>query len=122
MTVFEELKARGLIAQATNLEKIQEKLDNEKVTFYIGFDATADSLHVGHFLQLIVIRHLQKAGHTPILLLGTAPLWWATPPAKPICAKCSPLSRLTTTPSAFGARCPNLWTWIKPLSHATAIG
>ena len=71
MTVFEELKRRGLIAQMTNEEKIRDMLENEKVTFYIGFDATADSLHVGHFLQLIVIRHMQAAGHTPILLLGT---------------------------------------------------
>ena len=71
MTVFEELKRRGLIAQMTNEEKIKGMLENEKVTFYIGFDATADSLHVGHFLQLIVIRHMQRAGHTPILLLGT---------------------------------------------------
>ena len=63
MTVFEELKRRGLIAQMTNEEKIKEKLDNEKVTFYIGFDATADSLHVGHFLQLMVMAPLQKAGH-----------------------------------------------------------
>ena len=68
MTVFEELKRRGLIAQCTNEEKVQELLDNDKVTFYIGFDATADSLHVGHFLQLIIIRHLQQAGHKPILL------------------------------------------------------
>ena len=71
MTVFEELKRRGLIAQMTNEEKIKELLENEKVTFYIGFDATADSLHVGHFLQLIVMRHLQQAGHRPIALLGT---------------------------------------------------
>lgn len=51
MTVFEELTRRGLIAQMTHPEKIEELLNNEKVTFYIGFDATADSLHVGHFLQ-----------------------------------------------------------------------
>ena len=71
MTIFEELKRRGLIAQMTNEEKIKEKLENEKVTFYIGFDATADSLHVGHFLQLVTMSRLQKAGHRPIVLLGT---------------------------------------------------
>ncbi|MDE5853169.1 MAG: tyrosine--tRNA ligase, partial [Oscillospiraceae bacterium] len=71
MTVFEELKRRGLIAQMTHEEQIEEKLTNEKCTFYIGFDATADSLHVGHFLQLVVMKHLQKAGHKPIVLLGT---------------------------------------------------
>lgn len=71
MTVFEELTRRGLIAQMTHPEKIEELLNNEKVTFYIGFDATADSLHVGHFLQLVVMGHLQRAGHRPIALLGT---------------------------------------------------
>lgn len=71
MTIFEELKRRGLIAQMTHPEKIQALLDGPPCTFYIGFDATADSLHVGHFLQLIVMRHLQRVGHRPIALLGT---------------------------------------------------
>ena len=61
MTVFEELKRRGLIAQTTNEEEIQKLFDNESVTFYIGFDATADSLHVGHFLQLVIMKRLQMA-------------------------------------------------------------
>lgn len=55
--VYEELKARGLIAQCTNEEKVRDLLDNHQTTFYIGFDATADSLHVGHFLQLVVMSH-----------------------------------------------------------------
>ena len=70
MNVFDELKARGMIAQMTNEEKIRELLDKEKVTFYIGFDPTADSLHVGHFVQLMVMAHMQRAGHRPIALLG----------------------------------------------------
>ncbi|MBR2327999.1 MAG: tyrosine--tRNA ligase [Clostridia bacterium] len=71
MTVFEELKARGLIAQATDGEAIEKMLSEEKnVKFYIGFDPTADSLHVGHFLQMVVMSHMQKAGHTPIALFG----------------------------------------------------
>lgn len=70
MTVMEELKARGLIAQMTDEEDIQALVDSGNATFYIGFDATADSLHVGHFLQLVVMRHLQKAGNRPIALLG----------------------------------------------------
>ena len=70
MTVFEELKARGLIAQCTNEDKVKDLLDNHKTTFYIGFDATADSLHVGHFLQLVVMSRLQQAGHRPIALIG----------------------------------------------------
>ncbi|MEG2038932.1 MAG: tyrosine--tRNA ligase [Oscillospiraceae bacterium] len=82
MTVFEELERRGLIAQMTHPEKIKQKLDNEKTTFYIGFDATADSLHVGHFLQLVVINHLIKAGHTPILLLGTGTTMVGDPTGK----------------------------------------
>ncbi len=71
MTVFEDLSRRGLIAQASHPEKIKEILEGPPCTFYIGFDATADSLHVGHLLQLIVMRRMQKAGHIPIALLGT---------------------------------------------------
>lgn len=70
MNVFDMLEQRGLVAQATDAQAIRDLLGKEKVTFYIGFDATADSLHVGHFLQLVVMRHLQKAGHNPIALLG----------------------------------------------------
>ncbi len=70
MNVFEELKARGLIAQTTDEEKIKELLNNQKIRFYIGFDPTADSLHVGSFLQIIVMAHMQRAGHTPIALFG----------------------------------------------------
>ncbi len=70
MGVFEELKARGLIAQMTDEEKIRDLLDNQKTTFYIGFDPTADSLHVGHFVQIMVMAHMQRAGHTPIALFG----------------------------------------------------
>ena len=70
MTVFEELKRRGLIAQTTNEEEIQKLFDNESVTFYIGFDATADSLTAGHFLTIMAMMHMQKAGHRPIALLG----------------------------------------------------
>ena len=70
MNVYDELLGRGLIAQTTDADKIRELLEKEKVTFYIGFDPTADSLHVGHFLQLMVMAHLQRAGHRPIALLG----------------------------------------------------
>ncbi len=71
MKIFEELMERGFIAQTTHEEEIKDLLNNKKCRFYIGFDATADSLHVGHFLQLIAMKHLQKAGHVPIALLGT---------------------------------------------------
>jgi tyrosyl-tRNA synthetase len=70
MGVYEQLKERGLIAQATDEEKIRNLLNNEKTTFYIGFDPTADSLHVGHFIPIMVASHLQRAGHRPIMLFG----------------------------------------------------
>lgn len=70
MNVFDELKARGMVAQMTNEEKIRELLGGKPLSFYIGFDPTADSLHVGHFVQLMVMAHMQKAGHRPIALLG----------------------------------------------------
>ncbi len=68
--VYDVLSERGLIAQVTHEEEIRELLGKEKVTFYIGFDPTADSLHVGHFLQMVVMRHMQMHGHRPIALVG----------------------------------------------------
>ncbi|MEG6585571.1 tyrosine--tRNA ligase [Dendrosporobacter sp. 1207_IL3150] len=70
MSVFEVLKERGYIAQLTHEKEIEELLAKEKITFYIGFDPTADSLHVGHFLGMMVMAHMQKAGHRPICLIG----------------------------------------------------
>ena len=70
MTVFEELKARGLLAQLTDEEEIKELINNGKAVFYIGFDPTADSLHVGHFMALCLMKRLQMAGNRPIALLG----------------------------------------------------
>ena len=70
MGVFDELNSRGLIAQVTNEEKVRDILNNKKISFYIGFDPTADSLHVGHFVQIMVMSHMQKAGHKPIALFG----------------------------------------------------
>ena len=68
--VFDVLKERGLIAQTTHEDEIRELLGKEKISFYIGFDPTADSLHVGHFLQMVVMRHMQNHGHRPIALVG----------------------------------------------------
>ena len=70
MQIFEELKARGLIAQLTDEEEIRDLINAGKATFYIGFDATADSLHIGHFMALNLMRRLQLAGNRPIALLG----------------------------------------------------
>ncbi len=70
MTLFEELKARGLIAQVTNEDEIREMINNGKATFYIGFDCTADSLTAGHFMALTLMKRLQMAGNKPIALIG----------------------------------------------------
>ena len=70
MQIYEELVARGLIAQVTNEEEIREMVNNGKATFYIGFDPTADSLHVGHFMALCLMKRLQMAGNRPIALIG----------------------------------------------------
>ena len=70
MKVYDELVARGLIAQVTNEEEIRQMVDNGKATFYIGFDPTADSLHVGHFMALCLMKRLQMAGNKPIALIG----------------------------------------------------
>lgn len=70
MGIYEELKARGLIAQVTNEEEIRKLVNEGKATFYIGFDPTADSLHVGHFMALCLMKRLQMAGNKPIALIG----------------------------------------------------
>ncbi|MCI7369579.1 MAG: tyrosine--tRNA ligase [Firmicutes bacterium] len=70
MNIYEELVARGLIAQVTNEDEIKEMINNGKATFYIGFDCTADSLHVGHFMALCLMKRLQMAGNKPIALIG----------------------------------------------------
>lgn len=70
MSILSVLRERGYIEQLSHEEEIEKLLEEEKVTFYIGFDPTADSLHVGHFIQLMVMSHLQKAGHRPIVLIG----------------------------------------------------
>ena len=84
MKLYDELVARGLIAQVTNEDEIREMIDNGKATFYIGFDPTADSLHVGHFMALCLMKRLQMAGNRPIALIGGGTA--VTPPAEPICA------------------------------------
>ncbi|MEE1518256.1 MAG: tyrosine--tRNA ligase, partial [Lachnospiraceae bacterium] len=70
MGIYEELVARGLIAQVTNEEEIRKMVNEGKATFYIGFDPTADSLHVGHFMALCLMKRLQMAGNKPVVLIG----------------------------------------------------
>ena len=68
--VFDILKERGFIEQCTHEDEIRDMLGNEKIKFYIGFDPTADSLHIGHFMQIIIMLYMQKFGHTPVVLTG----------------------------------------------------
>lgn len=68
--VLDELLERGYIKQFTHEEETRKLLENEKITFYIGFDPTADSLHVGHFIAMMFMAHMQRAGHRPIALIG----------------------------------------------------
>ena len=70
MSVYDLLQERGFLKQLSHEEEIKELLEKEKITFYIGFDPTADSLHVGHFIALMLMAHMQHAGHRPICLLG----------------------------------------------------
>lgn len=80
--VFDTLMERGLIAQSSNMEKVKEMLGQEKITFYIGFDGTADSLHIGHFMPIILMMHMQRAGHRPIALMGTGTTMVGDPTGK----------------------------------------
>ena len=69
-SVYDVLKERGFIAQCTYEEDLKKKLENEQVTFYVGFDPTADSLHIGHYIPIMAMAHMQKFGHRPIALVG----------------------------------------------------
>ncbi|CVK17379.1 MULTISPECIES: tyrosine--tRNA ligase [Sporomusa] len=82
MSVLDILKERGFIQQLTHEDEIAELLDKEKITFYIGFDPTADSLHVGHFLGMMVMAHMQQAGHRPVCLIGGATAMIGDPSGK----------------------------------------
>lgn len=70
MSLYQEFVDRGMLAQVTDPERVRDLLDNQKITFYIGFDPTADSLHIGHFIQMKVMAHMQRAGHRPIAIFG----------------------------------------------------
>ena len=87
MGIYEELQARGLIAQVTNEPEIREMVNNGKATFYIGFDPTADSLHVGHFMALCLMKRLQMAEIALSSSLAAAQAISETPPAGRTCAR-----------------------------------
>ncbi len=104
MKLFEELQERGLIAQMTNPELIKQKLNEEKTTFYMGFDATANSLHVGHFFVLMMIKRLQMAGHKPILLLGTGTTMVGDPSGKTDMRKMLTVEEINENADKFAAQ------------------
>ena len=85
--VYDVLLERGLIAQTTHEQEIRELLGKEKVTFYIGFDPTADSLHVGHFLQMVVMRHMQNTDTDRLLLSAAVQVISVTRREEPICVR-----------------------------------
>ncbi len=89
--VYDVLEERGFLKQCSHPEELRELLGREKVTFYIGFDPTADSLHIGHYVALMTMAHMQRAGHRPIVLLGGGTGFIGDPsgrtgPARRICA------------------------------------
>ena len=106
MTVWDELKARGLIAQVTDEEEIKEMVNNGKATFYIGFDPTADSLHVGHFMALCLMKRLQMAGNRPIALLGGGTGMIGDPSGRTDMRQMMTKEPSSTTLTASRNRCP----------------
>lgn len=105
MGIYEELKARGLIAQVTDEEQIRDLVNNGKATFYIGFDCTADSLHVGHFMALCLMKRLQMAGNKPIALIGGGTTMIGDPSGRNDMRQgCSPRPTSTTMPNVSSAR------------------
>ena len=80
--VYDVLEERGFLKQCSHPEELRELLGREKVTFYIGFDPTADSLHIGHYVQLMSMAHMQRAGHKPIALLGNGTAFIGDPSGK----------------------------------------
>ena len=116
MGVYEELKARGLIAQVTNEEEIREVVNNGKATFYIGFDCTADSLTAGHFMALTLMKRLQMAGNRPIALIGGGTTLIGDPSGRTDMRKMLTKETSITTPSALSGR----WSALSSLARVRA--
>ena len=106
MGVYEELQERGLIAQITNEDEVRELINNGKAVFYIGFDPTADSLHVGHFMALCLMKRLQMAGNKPIALIGGGTGMIGDPSGKTDMRK-----MLSITATALKSKCLSLLTF-----------
>lgn len=102
--VYDVLEERGYIAQVSHADDLRDLLGREPISFYTGYDPTADSLHVGHLLQLMAMSHLQKAGHRPVVLLGGGTGMIGDPLAARICASCSRLNGSSITWIASASR------------------
>ena len=111
MKVYDELVARGLIAQVTNEAEIREMVDNGKATFYIGFDPTADSLHVGHFMALCLMKRLQMAGNQPIALIGGGTAMIGDPSGRT-----DMRSMMTKETIEHNCQCFKKQIWLAPMS------
>lgn len=103
-SVFDTLKERGFVSQCSNEEGLRRLLDTEKVTFYIGFDPTAESLHVGHLQQLMTMAHLQRAGHRPIALVGGGTTRIGDPSGKTEMRKILPVETIAANAQLFRAQ------------------
>ena len=104
MGIYEELQARGLIAQVTNEPEIREMVNTGKATFYIGFDPTADSLHVGHFMALCLMKRLQMAGNRPVVLVGGGTGYIGDPSGRTDMRNMMTPETISTTATASSAR------------------
>ena len=104
MGIYEELQARGLIAQVTDEERIRNLINNGEATFYIGFDCTADSLTAGHFMALTLMKRLQMAGNKPIALIGGGTTMIGDPSGRTDMRKMLTMEDISTTPPASSAR------------------
>lgn len=105
MSVYDVLAERGFLKQVSHEEEIRELLEKEKITFYIGFDPTADSLHVGHFIALMAMSHMQKAGHRRLCFWAAATGMVGDPSGKEKCAKCLRRNLLPITLPALKSKC-----------------
>jgi len=101
VNVYDVLKERGYVEQATHEEEIRELFGSEAVTFYIGFDPTADSLHVGHFIQVMVMMHMQRAGHRPIAIIGGGTAMVGDPSGKTDMRKMLTLEQINSNVESF---------------------
>ncbi|MBQ6868076.1 MAG: tyrosine--tRNA ligase, partial [Clostridia bacterium] len=106
--VYDILEERGILKQASHPEEIRELLGKEKVTFYVGFDPTADSLHIGHYIPLIVMAHMQRAGHRPIALLGGGTAMVGDPSGKTDMRKMLTTEELDNNAARFKAQMSRL--------------